>query len=61
LVAVLNELQRRLLATISNPGELGTVANWNQHNLPSLLLKPGEELAKILRAPLPPEAQPARE
>jgi hypothetical protein len=46
-----------LLATVSTTGELGTVANWNQHNLPGLLTKPGEELAKILGEPLPAEAQ----
>jgi hypothetical protein len=46
-----------LLATVSTPGELGTVANWNQHNLPGLLTKPGEALAKILGEPLPVEAQ----
>jgi hypothetical protein len=46
-----------LLATVSTTGELGTIANWNQHNLPGLLTKPGEELAKILGEPLPAEAQ----
>lgn len=46
-----------LLATVSTTGELGTVANWNQHNLPGLLTKPGEELARILGEPLPAEAQ----
>jgi hypothetical protein len=34
------------------------VANWNQHNLPGLLFKPGEELARMLGEPLPAEAQP---
>ena len=47
----------RLLATVSTTGELGTVANWNQHNLPGLLTKPGEELANLLGGPLPAEAQ----
>jgi hypothetical protein len=46
-----------LLATVSTTGELGTVANWNQHNLPGLLTKPGEELAKLLGEPLPAQAQ----
>jgi hypothetical protein len=46
-----------LLATVSTTGELGTVANWNQHNLPGLLKKPGEELARILGEPLPANAQ----
>ena len=46
-----------LLATVSTTGELGTVANWNQHNLPGLLTKPGDELAKLLGEPLPADAQ----
>jgi hypothetical protein len=46
-----------LLATVSTTGELGTVANWNQHNLPGLLTKPGEELAKFLGEPLPADAR----
>lgn len=47
-----------LLATVSTTGELGTIANWNQHNLPGLLTAPGEELAKLLGEPLPPNLQP---
>ena len=52
LVAVVFD---HLLATVSTTGELGTVANWNQHNLPDLLTKPGEELARMLGEPLPAE------
>jgi hypothetical protein len=54
LVAVVFD---HLLGTVSTTGELGTVANWNQHNLPGLLTKPGEELAKLLGEPLPANAQ----
>ena len=61
LVNVVNGMFEHLLATVSTPGELGTVANWNQHNLPGLLRKPGEELAKVLGTSLLPEAQPARQ
>ena len=57
LVAVVFD---HLLGTVSTTGELGTVANWNQHNLPGLLTKPGEELAKLLGEPLPANAQLAR-
>ena len=39
-----------LLATASNTGELGTIANWEQHNLPDSIEKPGEELKKMLGA-----------
>jgi hypothetical protein len=57
LVAVVFD---HLLGTVSTTGELGTVANWNQHNLPGLLTKPGEELTKMLGEPLPANAQLAR-
>jgi len=58
LVRLVGVLFQHLLATVTTPGELGTVANWNQHNLPGLLTKPGEELAKLLDEPLPPDASP---
>ncbi|MGO8675066.1 MAG: malectin domain-containing carbohydrate-binding protein [Limisphaerales bacterium] len=58
LIRLVGAIFENLLATVSTPGELGTVANWNQHNLPGLLLKPGEELARMLGEPLPAEAQP---
>ena len=61
LVGLVREVFDHLLATVSTTGELGTVANWNQHNLPGLLTRPGEELAKLLGEPLPAEAQPARQ
>ena len=61
LVRLVSTLFDHLLATVSTTGELGTVANWNQHNLPDLITRPGEELAKILDEALPPDAQPARE
>jgi len=35
----LADVHRHLLATVSTPGELGTVANWQQHNLPRLNLQ----------------------
>jgi len=46
-----------LLATAGNTGELGTIANWEQHNMPEAIDKPGEELKKMLGSELPPEAQ----
>ncbi|MHB1306989.1 MAG: malectin domain-containing carbohydrate-binding protein [Limisphaerales bacterium] len=58
LVGLVGELYQHLLATVSNPGELGTVMNWDQHNLPGLLTKPGDELALLLGEPLPPDALP---
>ncbi|HEY5915520.1 MAG TPA: malectin domain-containing carbohydrate-binding protein [Verrucomicrobiae bacterium] len=53
VVRVLRSLYEHLLGTVSTPGELGTVMNWNQHNLPLVLTKPGEELARILGHELP--------
>jgi hypothetical protein len=57
LVGLVAAVFDHLLGTVSTTGELGTVANWNQHNLPGLLTKPGEELAKLLGEPLPASAQ----
>ncbi len=56
LVAAVREVYDSLLAIVGNPGELGTLANWEQHLLPVLLDQPGAELAKALGAPLPPDA-----
>ncbi len=60
LVRLTGTMFDHLLATVTTPGELGTVMNWNQHNLPGLLGKPGEELAKLLGEALPAEAQPVQ-
>jgi len=45
-----------LLATAGTIGELGTIANWEQHNFPAAVEKPGEVLRKLLGADLPAEA-----
>jgi hypothetical protein len=45
-----------LLATAGTTGELGTIANWEQHNFPAVVEKPGEVLRKLLGADLPVEA-----
>jgi hypothetical protein len=58
LVQLVGELYQQMFATVSTTGELGTVMNWEQHNLPGLLTKPGEELAALLGEPLPADAQP---
>ena len=60
MVALVGEVYQYLLATVSNPGELGTIANWEQHLLPGLLEKPGAELAQAMGEPLPAEAQLAK-
>jgi len=61
LVGPVSEVYEHLLATVSNHGEMGTVANWEQHLYPTLLDKPGDELAQILGEPLPPDAMPRRD
>ena len=60
LVLALDHLYDYLLATVTNPGELGTVCNWEQHNLPVILDKPGEELAMLLGEALAASAQPRK-
>ena len=57
LIQALAEVYTHLLAFVSNPGELGTVANWEQHIIPGVVEVPGEELAKMLGSPLPDDAQ----
>lgn len=59
LVEELRQVYDHLLATVSTPGELGTVANWEQHILPGLIDQPGAELAQLLQQELPAEARPA--
>jgi hypothetical protein len=61
LVAAFAEVHRYLLATVSNPGELGNVANWQQQTLPVLLTAPGQELAKLLGQNLPADAVPSKQ
>lgn len=61
LVAEVERVYRHLLAHVSNPGELGTVANWEQHILPPVLENPGRKLAEYLGEPLPLAATPSQE
>lgn len=61
LVWEVGELYEFLLATVSNPGELGTVANWEQHNFPDLLDKTGKLLADALGQALPADAHLPKE
>ena len=59
LVQLVGEVYAHLLQTVSNTGEMGTVANWDQHILPTLLVEPGRELAQILGEDLPSNAVPS--
>jgi hypothetical protein len=48
----IRSLYVHLLATVTNSSELGTIANWEQHNFPVLLDDPGVELEKLTGRPL---------
>lgn len=58
LVARVAEVQECLLASITTYGGMGNVCNWQQHILPGLLDRPGQQLAELLGEPLPADAQP---
>jgi hypothetical protein len=61
MATALREIFAALLATVSNTGELGTIANWEQHLLPGAWERPEAELVKMLGGGLPPEVLLARE
>jgi len=50
-----------LMETVSTTGGLGNLANWQQHILPNLLIRPGRKMEEILGEPLPPEATPRKD
>jgi hypothetical protein len=49
-----------LYGTISTRGELGTVANWQQHVLPRVFEQPAREIERALGHELPAEARLGR-
>ena len=55
MAAVLKRIFDALLRTVGNTGELGTIANWEQHLLPGAWERPEAELAKMLGSDLPPD------
>jgi len=61
MAAALREIFDDLLATVSNTGELGTIASWEQHLLPGAWERPEAELVKMLGGELPPEVFLTRE
>lgn len=61
MAAALRGIFAALLATVSNTGELGTIANWEQHLLPGAWERPEAELVKMLGGELPPEVLLIRE
>lgn len=58
LIRNLDEVYRCLLATVSTTGELGTIANWEQHIRPELLDKTGKRLESLFGEPLPGDSSP---
>lgn len=48
IIERLDSVYHHLLATVSTKGEMGVVANWDEHIFPELLIKPGAELEKVL-------------
>ena len=57
MARVVRELFSHLLATVNSPGQMGTLANWNQKLLPDVFLDADKELAAFLGESLPAEAQ----
>jgi hypothetical protein len=55
MASTLRSVFRALLAAVSTTGELGTIANWEQHLLPGAWERPEAELAKMLGSPVPPD------
>ncbi|MCD9023721.1 malectin domain-containing carbohydrate-binding protein [Cohnella silvisoli] len=59
IVSLVAELNRFLLASVSTPGELGTVANIQQQALHHIINRSGQQLEALLGEPLPQDAQPS--
>ena len=53
MAAALERIFGVLLANVGTTGELGTIANWEQHILPAAWEKPQEELRRLLGDELP--------
>jgi len=60
MAAALKRIFGSLLATVGTTGELGTIANWEQHLLPGAWERPEAELAKKLGRPVPADCVLAR-
>lgn len=57
LVRAVERVYQYLLATASTPGELGTIANLEQHTFLAMLEAPAAELETLLGEPLPARAR----
>jgi len=56
MVPLVGAAMHHLLATVRTRGELGTVANWQQHLLPRVYEAAAREIAEAFGGALPPEA-----
>ncbi|MCX6225613.1 MAG: hypothetical protein NTV01_12825, partial [Bacteroidia bacterium] len=59
LIEVINEALGYLLAYASTPGDLGTIANWEQHLLTYNVDGHAARIEKLIGRKLPPEALPS--
>ena len=58
-ISEFEEIISYLLKTINTTGELGTLANWQQHNYARYLYIPGREFEKMVKQELPPTCWPS--
>jgi hypothetical protein len=58
LLAQVARVHGYLLSTVTTPGAMGNVANWQQHVMPMLLEPSEKQLTKILGQELPADAVP---
>ncbi len=58
IIECIGNVYKYLLAIVSTPGEMGTIANWEHHIFTDLLVKPADEIEKLLGEKLPPELNP---
>jgi hypothetical protein len=61
LMAVIKEALGYLLAYASTPGDLGTIANWQQHLMVYNVQGQADRIEKLAGRKLPPEAMPSQE
>jgi hypothetical protein len=54
-------VMEHLYGTVSTRGDLGTVANWQQHVLPRVVEQPGREIEQALGRELPADARLGRD
>jgi hypothetical protein len=60
MVPLAARVMEHLYGTVSTRGELGTVANWQQHVLPRVFAQPAREIEQALGRALPEDARLGR-